>query len=257
MRWRREPVLWFCLIGALLFTANYLQQTERIVIDDVVRDRISALWQTQMNQPPTEPELQSLVDAWLRQEVLYREAVRQGLMEDDDIVRRRLIQKLGFLHQLPEDIPVSQAELDIYYQANIQRYTLPQRYSFKHIYLLDPLSKASVNARLMAGEDWQTLGSATLLPRTYLSKTEREVTVLLGGEFASQLAALVQANWTGPYKSSYGHHLVYLEKRIAPEATPLTYIRTKVHADLIRQKSEEAVDALYRQLLEHYEVVYH
>ena len=170
MRWLREPVLWFCLIGALLFTANHLQQTDRIVIDDAVRARISALWQAQMNQPPTEPELQSLVDAWLRQEVLYREAVRQGLMEDDDIVRRRLVQKLGFLHQFSEDTPVSQPELDAYYQANIKRYTLPQRYSFKQIFLSNSLSVASVHSSLLAGEDWQGLGSATLLPRTKKKK---------------------------------------------------------------------------------------
>ena len=256
MRWLREPVLWFCLIGALLFTANHLQQTDRIVIDDAVRARISALWQAQMNQPPTEPELQSLVAAWLRQEVLYREAVRQGLMEDDDIVRRRLVQKLGFLHQFSEETPVSQSELDAYYQANIKRYTLPQRYSFKQIYLSNPLSVASVHSSLLAGEDWQDLGSATLLPRTYLSKNAREITVLLGAEFASQLAELVAASWTGPYKSSYGHHLVYLEERIAPEATPLSYITTKVRADLIRQKSEKAADALYRQLLKRYDVVH-
>jgi parvulin-like peptidyl-prolyl isomerase len=108
----------------------------------------------------------------------------------------------------------------------------------------------------LAGEDWQDLGSATLLPRTYLSKNAREITVLLGAEFASQLAELVAASWTGPYKSSYGHHLVYLEERIAPEATPLSYITTKVRADLIRQKSEKAADALYRQLLKRYDVVH-
>jgi hypothetical protein len=71
VRWLREPILWFCLIGALLFAANHLRQTDRIIIDDALRARISNLWLTQMNQPPTEPELQSLVDAWLRQEVLY------------------------------------------------------------------------------------------------------------------------------------------------------------------------------------------
>ena len=256
MRWLREPILWFCLIGALLFAANHLRQTDRIIIDDALRARISNLWLTQMNQPPTEPELQSLVDAWLRQEVLYREAVRQGLMEDDDIVRRRLVQKLGFLHQFSEDTPVTQAELDAYYQSNIQRYTLPQRYSFKHIYVSDPLTVAAVHADLIAGEDWRGLGSATLLPKIYLSKNAREITVLLGTEFASQLAALVTGSWTGPYKSSYGHHLVYLEERIAPEATPLSYITAKVRADLIRLKSEEAADAFYRQLVMRYEVIH-
>ena len=151
---------------------------------------------------------------------------------------------------------MTQAELDAYYQSNIQRYTLPLRYSFKHIFVSEALAVASVHADLMAGKDWRGLGSATLLPKTYLSKNVREITVLLGAEFASQLTALVAGSWTGPYKSSYGHHLVYLEERLAPEATPLSYITAKVRADLIRRQSEEAADAFYHQLLMRYEVIH-
>ena len=48
-------------------------------------------------RPPTAQELAGLIEDYIREEVLYREAVAMGLDRDDIIVRRRLRQKLEFL----------------------------------------------------------------------------------------------------------------------------------------------------------------
>ncbi len=41
--------------------------------------------------------LERLIDSWIRDEALYREAQRLGLAEGDEIVRRRLVDKMEFL----------------------------------------------------------------------------------------------------------------------------------------------------------------
>ena len=48
----------------------------------------SRTWQ----RPPTQQELDGLVEDYIREEVLYREALAMGLDRDDTIVRRRMRQ---------------------------------------------------------------------------------------------------------------------------------------------------------------------
>ena len=81
---------------AFLPLARLLAEGGRV--DDALRiARLGAAWSTQWQRPPTAKELKGLVDAYVREEVLYREALALGLDRDDTIIRRRLAQKLEFL----------------------------------------------------------------------------------------------------------------------------------------------------------------
>ena len=123
----RQPLIWFVLIGLFLFVADSQIGDDRheIVITDALRDRLATLWTTQTGLVATEAEVDSLVDNWVKEEVLYREALRLGLDEDDSIVRRRLVQKLGFIAE-SEPIPAPEiGELEAFYQQHIDDYTLP------------------------------------------------------------------------------------------------------------------------------------
>src|SRR6056297_3885752 len=96
----REPLLYFLLAGAALFLISDAlggDAAERIVVSDAERARLAAQWQAQMGRPPTDTELDGLIQQWLREEIYYREAKAMGLDEDDVIIRRRLAQKLTFL----------------------------------------------------------------------------------------------------------------------------------------------------------------
>ena len=104
-RWLKEPLLHFALIGALIFgvSAWRTPRTEsaasenRIAVTAGVVERLRAGYERQFGQVPDETELRGLVTAYLREEVLYREAMAMGLDRDDTIVRRRMAQKMEFL----------------------------------------------------------------------------------------------------------------------------------------------------------------
>lgn len=51
------------------------------------------LWQRQ----PTAYELQGQIHNWVREEVLVREGLAQGLDRNDTVVRRRVLQKVSLL----------------------------------------------------------------------------------------------------------------------------------------------------------------
>ena len=132
-RWLREPLVHFLAIGSLLFVIygafghSSAPGSKRIelTLDDVRQLQIgfAAQWERQ----PTPEELSGLVENRVREEILYREALAAGLDKDDDIVKRRMAQKIQFL---AEDVANAHepttAELKAWFEKNGNKFALAQ-----------------------------------------------------------------------------------------------------------------------------------
>ncbi len=100
----REPLLHFLLLGALLFALDaWLRPApiadsggEIVVSEGRIRNLAQGFRRT-WQRPPTRAELDGLIQDYIREEVLYREAVALGLDQDDTVIRRRLRQKMEFV----------------------------------------------------------------------------------------------------------------------------------------------------------------
>ena len=141
-KWLREPLLHFLLIGAALFVFYNLQtddstdDSNSIVISEPDIDRLIILWEKKWQRLPTEAELEGLIEAQIREEVLYREALAMGLDQNDTIVRRRLAQKVEFISaDLASQAEPSDADLQTYLDAHTDKFAVPARISFQQIYL--------------------------------------------------------------------------------------------------------------------------
>ena len=114
----RQPLVQFLVLGVALF-ALYLffggsrgEEEKVIVVSARQIQLLSSLWERQWRRPPTPEELNGLIQSFIREEVLYREALAMGLDQDDTVVRRRLAQKIEFLAQdLMAQVMPSEAEL--------------------------------------------------------------------------------------------------------------------------------------------------
>ena len=252
----KEPLLWFVLIGGLLFSADQLRAPDAIIVNDAVRNQIANLWQTQMGEQPSARELESLVHNWVREEVFYREALRLGLDREDTIIRRRLVQKLGFLAREVDEESVTPEEIQTWYQEQIADYTQPVRYSLSQVYFSDADQYGSLKEQLADDSKWTELGEISMLPRRLNNKSEREVASTFGTEFTAQLNKLIEGQWIGPITSTFGYHLVRLDQLTASAPTPLAYIENRVVADLLHQRREQSLDDYYKELLDQYEVDY-
>jgi hypothetical protein len=254
----KEPLFWFFIVGGLLFAADtyYSNQPATVIVDAAVKARLGNLWKVQTGKEASPEELESIVQNWLKEEVFYREALRLGLDRHDSIVRRRLVQKLGFL---VEEVPMEGDEsrtIEEYYNQNIEKYSLPVRYSISQIFFSDRGSAGEIQTSLNEHADWRTLGENSLLNPSYVSRSEREIDSIFGRVFVGQLFTLVQGQWVGPLRSSYGYHLVRLERILPSEATPLAYIERKVFADYQQSRADAAMEKYYQDLLQKYEVVF-
>ena len=106
MKFFREPLVHFLVIGAAIFVLFGLmgqqeaEENERsITITSGEINWLTDAWQKRWNRPPTAEERDGLIQQYLREVILYREAVAMGLDKDDTVIRRRLAQKLEFLSQ--------------------------------------------------------------------------------------------------------------------------------------------------------------
>jgi peptidyl-prolyl cis-trans isomerase C len=260
----REPLVWFVLIGAILFSADHYlnDQDEKIVVDAGVRQRLATLWETQTGNAATPKEVESLVQSWLKEELMFREAMRLGLDRDDTIVRRRLVQKLSFLS---EDVGVNASTtttedaLTSYYAAHQKQYTTETQYTFSQI-VFSTLAKAKQQLDVLSTmpSQWQSLGESSMLNRSHKRITFSETRRDFGSEFAHSLQNLSadSETWQGPIKSSYGYHFVLLENVEPEQQLPFSAVKARVASDYAERQKSKSQSQYYNSLLEKYEVVY-
>ncbi len=142
-RWLHEPLLHFLLIGIALFAVyayahrgrNGVESSRQIALSLDELRQMDMYFESQWHRQPTPAEFQAMVEDKVREEVLYREALAMGLDKDDTIVKRRMAQKMQFL---AEDVAAahepSTSELKAWFDKNSNKFALPSRYSFRHLY---------------------------------------------------------------------------------------------------------------------------
>ena len=274
MKWLREPLLHFLFIGAAIyllygaFAETAPEETDKtIVVSAAEVEWMQTSWQKRWNRPPTPEELDGLIQQYIRETVLYREALTMGLNRHDQVIRRRLAQKLEFLAKdLVALTPPTDEELVAYFDAHQDRYQEPALYTFTQVFV-DPdkrgnatledaeAIKATLMSRGDAIEDAGALGDGFMLQSYYPERDPLEIQKLFGSGFMESLVDLAPGQWHGPVLSGYGTHLVYVSS--IHEASPPVFaqVREQVVQDWTSEKGEELNEQFYANLRDSYTIV--
>ncbi len=125
----REPLLHFLFLGALLFGIFALagkglgERTGRIEITPGLLENLKLSYARQEGHPPNEKETQGAIDAYVREEILTREARALGLDRDDPVVRYRLVQRMDFFNADSVAAPSpTDADLENFLRQNPDRF---------------------------------------------------------------------------------------------------------------------------------------
>jgi hypothetical protein len=272
MRILREPLIQFVILGAALLlvygVATDLFSSDEGRMIEMSEAEIGLLAQTfqgQWQRPPTEQELRGLVDARVREEVLYREALAVGLDRDDMVVRRRMVQKMELLSQdLALLVDPTDQELQAFFQEHQDDYLVPPLVSFSHVYFnLDRRGAAAEDEARHILEEIRAqdpqprrapdLGDRFMLQYDYSLLSPLDVQRQFGARFAEALFEL-EPGWHGPIVSGYGLHLVNVGERVESRVPAYEQVRDQLVNDFNRMRRERAIEALYEGLLEGYEV---
>lgn len=255
----KSHLFWFICLGVLIFVIDGFvnNQEEEIVVDAAVVARIAAMWEGQMQRAPTAQEMESLVADWIEEEILYREGRRLRLDEDDLIVRRRLVQKVNFMAEESAASDPSRDELVRYFEANPERFSLPVRYTFSHVFFQTESAARDMLPRLEdAGEQAWSLGHATLTNPVYTLRSAREIQSDFGPGFVEALSTLTPGNaWQGPIASEFGSHYVKLVEKRAEQQPLFEDVQELVLNDYLFEKRKAARNDYIQALQERYRVV--
>ena len=221
----REPIVHFIALGGLLVLIHNLWSNwqgelgRTIVVSETEIARLSTAWSSSSGREATQKDRNYIIDQYVKEEILVREAGRLGLDGDDVIIRRRMAQKMDFLitSKTKTDAP-SDAVLRKFYEENISAFSTNERRSFNHIYLSpekhgDAIDRqaSEVLTALNAGGNWQELGDPFIQKRSYAVVPKVEVTRLFGEQFSDAVFALPAGQWSKPIGSAFGLHIVKIE----------------------------------------------
>ncbi len=265
----REPLLHFLVLGLALFLLFNVVSggrggaDRRIVINDATVAAIVQRHQSVWQRPPTPAELHGLIDAQVREEILFREGVAMGLDRDDPVIRRRVQQKLEVLTEesAGRSAP-TETELDEYLRKHAERYARPTVVGFDQV-MFDPVRHgagldallAAALARLRAGAGPDTVGDRSLLPATTASVAVDRLAREFGEEFARSVGALAVGDWSGPIASGYGVHLVRVNSRTPGRPATLDEARAAVERDWESDRRAQAKADYFEKLRRKYDVV--
>jgi len=266
----REPLLHFLVLGALLFVVfNWRGAggagSNRIVITPGQIEAMSVQFARTWQRPPTDEELKGLVDDHVREEIATREAMAMGLDRDDTIIRRRLRQKLEFLAEDSVDAaPATDADLQAWLDAHPDDYRVEPMVSFRQVYVNADRRGAAASdeavrllALLKAGGPSvaiDALGDPLMLPREVDGASQADVARQFGEEFAEAVAGLDPGTWTGPIRSGYGLHLVFVRERRGAASPALADVRMQVERDFTSDRRRTQLARMYDSLLTRYRV---
>jgi hypothetical protein len=251
----REPLLAFLAIGALLFLGHRLQQSraaEPIVLPAAARAALIADFEKMTGRPAIADDVTRIEQEFVADEILFREALAQGLHLSDSAVRARLVEemRLRITGPLPE---VTDEQLVNHYSEHLDRYRSEPAASFQHVFFAErPAEPEALLARLrsgtpVAGEPFGRGAEFSRYGRSMLRG-------LFGQDFTAALWTAPVGEWTGPLQSQFGWHYVRVGERQPPALLPFEQVRQQVENDLLVDTLERAVGRHVRDAMPRHEV---
>jgi len=215
-------------------------------------------------------ELQRLIDDYVREEVLHREALALGLDDDDYVIRRRLVQKLEFITEgfAEAGADMDEAAVQRYFDANKADYYVDPYVTFTHVFFQTE-DRPREQARTLAEEELQKLnrssvpfseapqhGDRFLYHVNYVERTPDYVGSHFGPAMARALFELEPNEfvWRGPFDSAYGVHLVLLTTNEPGREPELAEIEGRVREDARRARIREETEAAIADVVDAYDV---
>jgi hypothetical protein len=281
----RDPLTHFLLAGVALFVLFELVASDEAAYNSKVIhvDREALLTFVQYRSRAFEPqaaaarldrmpeeELERLIEDYVREEALHREAIALGMDKNDYIIKRRMIQSIEFITDgfVTAAVDVGDEDVAAYYEANRKDYYVNPFATFTHVFFdrerHDPDEMAALAAAKLAelNRDQVHFSNA---PRhgdrfpffvNYVERDPQFVASHFGPAMAEAVFNLEpnDAGWRGPFESEFGLHLVMLTKKVAGRYPELAEIERIVREDAEREAIGQQKDEAIQAIVDTYEV---
>lgn len=280
----KDPLLHFLVIGFGLFVLFDLvggddAYDSRII--DVDRDALLTFvqYRTRAFEPQLAAErldnlsadqFEQLVNDYVREEALHREAIELGVDKNDYIIKRRMIQSIEFVTDnfVNASVDVSDEDVAAHYAENRDDYYVNPFVTFTHVFFgrerhgrdkaleLATAKLAELNQRQVPFADATQHGERFPFFVNYVERDPRFVASHFSAQVAEQIFALEadDTKWHGPFESEYGVHLVMLTRNVEGRYPELEEVEAAVRADAEREAIAKQKDRAIQAIVDTYEV---
>lgn len=250
-----EPLLLFAACGALLFGAFgglQARHAPRIELSIDTRDRLLEDFAAVTGRRPSAPEARDLEERFIADELLFREALANGLHLLDPVTRASLVEAMRrrITGVLPE--PTAEALIN-FYADHQERYSAEPTVTFRHVFLRRaPAEAEAVLAALRAGE----IPTGDVFPHgeTFPAYGHSMLRGLFGQPFLESLAGAPLGSWQGPLRSLHGWHFLLVTAREPARRLPFAAVRNQVMNDWMQARIDRAVDRKLDELRARYAI---
>ena len=280
----KEPLLHFLVLALGLFVWHSAvshddeSDTRRIVVDE---DSLLTFiqYRTRSFEPVTarqqldslsDDSLQKVIDDYVREEALYREARTLGLDRDDYVIKRRLIQKVDYIARgFSESINrVSDEDIRDYFEKNKTDYYIEPRITFTHVFFskeqhgaqgswaLAQQILAELNQGNTGFDQASKHGERFLYGINYAERSEQFIQSHFGPEMTRELFAIDTAGdaWHGPFRSPYGAHVVMVTNKQAGRMPLFAEVRGRVELEAQRALTAERTREATQEIVDSYDI---
>lgn len=249
-------------------TPGNAENEKLIVITGADAAQIHAKFMRTWNRLPTDAELKKGIEQYIKDEVLYREALSRNLDKSDPAVRLAMVRKITMMGIAQTNVSdPTDEDIEAYFSLRKERYRLPAIIDLEQVFLNKDKRDPNIgneaqqllerlNQENPSPEDLIHYGDVSLFNNIHNDVTEQDLERLFGNDFSSTVITLPPGEWIGPIESGYGLHIVKITNRIESRIPELTEVLQKVITDMSYENRIAVEDQFYSELLPRYKVLY-
>jgi parvulin-like peptidyl-prolyl isomerase len=225
----------------------------------------------QFRDPQTKQEF---LRSWLAQEILYRQALDEGLREKPatkqmlaDLTRGLLSQQL-MNEKLASRINITEIDLQTYYQTNKDKYVEPARAKIAHIRVAEEDQAAELLEKLADGGDFAALAQEFSLDKDTKGRGGVVTEDVIEGayvagigeakEISDAIFAVESPKVLGQaFQTQDGWEVVQVLEKHPARQPALDEVREQVMQGLLGRKRQEVQGDYIKEMMDKYHVIVH
>ena len=217
---------------------------------------------------------QQFLQAWIAQEVLYRQALEEELAEKPeakkliDNLTRGALSQLLMNNELASKINITETDVQTYYTANKDKFIEPARAGISHILLDEQQQASELIGRIKGGEDFGELAKQFSKDESTKEKAGKIETEVQEDSAIPGIGTYEELNkkifavkapkvLDEPFKTEKGWEIVKVETLSPQRQKTLDEVSQQVISMLAGQKRQDVQSSYLKQMMDKHNVIIH
>ncbi len=221
------------------------------------------------------PEVRSqFLQGWLAQEILYRQALEEGVGEEPEVKKllgdlaRGVLSQRVMNRQLAAKISITETDVQTYYEANRDGYVEPAKARISHILVDDEAVANEVLGRIKDGEDFGELAKEFSTDEGTKEKGGKIDAEVRKGSYVPVIGESEEVNEKifsvdapavvdEPIETEKGWEIIKVDEVTAERQKSFDEVRQQVMTTLVSRKRQDVQQEYIEQMMDKYNVIIH